>query len=617
MNSFATTGWPKSLLQNLSILSDGEAELSNLLISLKQEHLFSGWEEVGINDDMKHKFFLQVQQIHSSYPVEGGLSAYISRARNLLAKSKSGENPFEGWTPEVPSGMLLEPLSDDYIKLESEGLNQVALCGFVLVAGGLGERLGYSGIKVELPTETVTNTCYLNLYCKQILAIQNRYGKGRKVQFAIMVSDDTMAKTQALLSSNNYFGLTPEQVSLMKQEKVAALSDNDATIARAGLYEVDAKPHGHGDVHSLLYSTGLARKWYESGVKWVTFFQDTNALALHLLPSMIGISLQADLQVNSLSIPRFAKQAVGAIAKLVHEDGRTMTINVEYNQLDPLLRSTISPEGDVNDPSTGQSMFPGNINQLLFRMESYVEVLDRTSGVMGEFVNPKYADATRTTFKKPTRLECMMQDYPKVLDSRAKVGFSLAPSWICYSPVKNNAADAAASVAAGVPAGSAIAGESDQYFASAELLRKLGANVESAAPSTFLGLTGVLGPRIVLDPSFSLFPGELASRFPAPSDVSISSRSTLVIQGEVVVHSLRLDGSLRLIAPIGSRLIVRAGDVLITNQGHVVEPLAGPVSEVLDMRGYTITCREEAVFSAGEAPGDYVFLGDSVRALQA
>ena len=26
-----------------------------------------------------------------------------------------------------------------------------------------------------------------------------------------------------------------------------------------------------------------------------------------------------------------------------------------------------------------------------------------------EFVNPKYTDATRTAFKSPTRLECMMQ----------------------------------------------------------------------------------------------------------------------------------------------------------------------------------------------------------------
>lgn len=32
-----------------------------------------------------------------------------------------------------------------------------------------------------------------------------------------------------------------------------------------------------------------------------------------------------------------------------------------------------------------------------------------------EFVNPKYKAGSRTDFKKPTRLECMMQDFPKLM----------------------------------------------------------------------------------------------------------------------------------------------------------------------------------------------------------
>ena len=82
---------------------------------------------------------------------------------------------------------------------------------------------------------------------------------------------------------------------------------------------------------------------------------------------------------------------------------------MEYNQLDPLLRSSGFPEGDVNDPSTGYSPFPGNINQLLFALGPYVEALERTKGAMPEFVNPKYKDASKMEFKSPTRLECMMQ----------------------------------------------------------------------------------------------------------------------------------------------------------------------------------------------------------------
>lgn len=47
-----------------------------------------------------------------------------------------------------------------------------------------------------------------------------------------------------------------------------------------------------------------------------------------------------------------------------------------------------------------------------------------------EFVNPKYKDnSRRVEFKKPTRLECMMQDFPKLMDkelgasSKASLGF--------------------------------------------------------------------------------------------------------------------------------------------------------------------------------------------------
>ena len=78
------------------------------------------------------------------------------------------------------------------------------------------------------------------------------------------------------------------------------------------------------------------------------------------------------------------------------------------DQLDPLLRSNGFPDGDVNDESTGFSPFPGNINQLLFSLDPYERALDRTNDAMPEFVNPKYKDAEKTEFKKPTRLEFMM-----------------------------------------------------------------------------------------------------------------------------------------------------------------------------------------------------------------
>lgn len=49
--------------------------------------------------------------------------------------------------------------------------------------------------------------------------------------------------------------------------------------------------------------------------------------------------------MNSLCVPRVAKEAIGAICTLRHDNGSSMTINVEYNQLGPLLQATVNPEG--------------------------------------------------------------------------------------------------------------------------------------------------------------------------------------------------------------------------------------------------------------------------------
>ena len=239
--------WPAALKANQDILSEEESLAASLLISMGQEHLFENWDLPGFHDDRKHSFFLQINELSLNYlPEEGGLIAYINNARSLLSSSKNGVNPLEGWKPEIPTGTFLDPLTPEYDRFEKLGLTEVGKCGFVLVAGGLGERLGYDGIKISLPTETLTNTSYIELYCQQILAIQQRYGRhlvkgegegggewgvGRvhgvdssevkitvhqegeteanalDIPLAIMVSEDTEALTRDLLHRNSFFGL--------------------------------------------------------------------------------------------------------------------------------------------------------------------------------------------------------------------------------------------------------------------------------------------------------------------------------------------------------------------------------------------------------------------------
>lgn len=585
-----------NLRNNLSIFSPQQIELANKLLEMGQSHLFQHWPDLGVDDDQKIALFDQVARLDGSYP--GGLASYVKTAKELLADSKAGNNPFDGFTPSVPSGEVLTFGDSNFIQFEEAGVKHAQNAAFVLVAGGLGERLGYNGIKVALPSESTTETCFLQLYIESILALQdasNRLMQGeckRDVPFVIMTSDDTHSRTLELLESNDYFGMKPTQVHLLKQEKVACLDDNDARLAvdPHNTYRIQTKPHGHGDVHSLLYSSGLLKAWHEAGLRWVLFFQDTNGLLFKAIPAALGVSAIKQYHVNSLAVPRKAKEAIGGITKLTHADGRTMVINVEYNQLDPLLRASGYPDGDVND-KTGYSPFPGNINQLILELGPYIEELTKTRGAIKEFVNPKYKDSTKTSFKSSTRLECMMQDYPKTLPPSARVGFTVMEAWLAYAPVKNNPEDAA-KVPKGNPYHSATSGEMAIYRANNLILRKAGVKVDDPVQQVFNGQEVEVWPHIIWKPKWALTFSEVKSK--VTGSCSISQKSTIVINGRnIFIGDLSLDGAL-VINSVDDAEVKVGGTV--QNKGWTLENVDfkdTSVPEKVRIRGFRINKVEQ------------------------
>lgn len=50
-----------------------------------------------------------------------------------------------------------------YLQKWDAGVRVAAQAAFVLVAGGLGERLGFSGIKLALPVESASRKCFLQV----------------------------------------------------------------------------------------------------------------------------------------------------------------------------------------------------------------------------------------------------------------------------------------------------------------------------------------------------------------------------------------------------------------------------------------------------------------------
>lgn len=557
---------------NAGLFDADTIKVLDSLAALGQGHLFADWPAAGQDDAGKKKLGEALKKTHDAYT--GGLSSYVTKARALLEAAGRGDNPFGGFEPSIPDGETLNLNDPKMAQMEAEGLVAARKTGFVLVAGGLGERLGYEGIKLELPVELATGKSFLELYLDYVLAVQARARKDSGdasliIPLAIMTSGDTDAKTRELLKEKQDFGAAPGQISIIKQELVAALQDATAALALdpKDRWELLLKPHGHGDVHSLMKTSGTAQQWLTQGIEHVFFFQDTNPLVLNTVLPALGVSRKRGFAMNSVCVPRRGGEAAGAITKLASTDGdasKDLVINVEYNQLEPLLLAATG-KGDINDES-GFSPYPGNANVLVLGLKEYVQTLNgKDAGVVDEFVNPKYKDEAKCEFKKPTRLECMMQDYPKLLRrevSGASVGFTTFERFVAFSPAKNDLEAARGASKSGEPPGAAGSCEYEVYglHASRLGLADKGVYKTTRDVSGLMGLYG--GPRVVLLPSFALTQADVEAKV-SKGALKLADDSTLVLEGaNIKVESLALNGGLTVVNKhADATLVVRGADV--------------------------------------------------------
>ena len=176
-----------------------------------------------------------------------------------------------------------------------------------------------------------------------------------------------------------------------------------------------------------------------------------------------------------------------------------------------------------------------------------------------------------------------------------------------YSPVKNSLEEAAGKISAGAPGRSALEGEFEYYAAATHALRAIG--VPCATPATFSAAACTVPrlPAIVVAPSFANSVTDWKARFPTPSAISITPRSSLHVHGggSVVFEALTLDGALEICAAPGAH--VRIKRLSVANEGvdFVPLPAGAAVPDWQKIRAFT--CEKKQVKKlAFPEPGQYV-----------
>lgn len=246
-------------------------------------------------------------------------------------------------------------------------------------------------------------------------------------------------------------------------------------------------------------------------------------------------------------------------------------------------------------------------------MSAYAKTLrGDDQGVVVEFVNPKYKDSSRTEFKKPTRLECMMQDIPKLfqkeLGAAANIGFTMFDRWFTFSPAKNSLDAGRDAVQAGSLApGTMSSAESDKYVQNQRKLKHLGVDVPVTHDDDLVQMAGIPvtpGPRIILCPAFGITQQEYFDKI--RGSMKISQRSSLVLEGHhLTIANLDVDGAL--IIRSGEDTHVTVDGLHVHNAGWELVELDPSVEypEHVRIRGYTLAKRETKEYLLYE-PGRFV-----------
>ena len=112
----------------------------------------------------------------------------------------------------------------------------------------------------------------------------------------------------------------------------------------------------------------------------------------------------------------------------------------------------------------------------------------------------------------------------------------------------------------------------------------------------------------MLTPNFALTVDEVLTRAVGGPAISISASSFLLLDGDITIESLTLDGALSIRACAGASVVVRA--CAVVNQGLRFEPVApGTPAKAVSIRGYAVGERSDGVELEVTEPGEYEYTG--------
>jgi len=249
------------------------------------------------------------------------VSLWADPGHGILKQAVSSPNPELIHRPVIAQTRDLSTVSVDQVMSElfpakplqrCTHLNQIQLqpgirSAAIILAGGQGSRLGFSGPKGMFP---IAGKSLFQHLCER--AAPN--------PIAIMTSPLNHEETIAFFKENDFFGC---EVYFFQQDMIPFLDDEKRPMELQG-------PNGNGNVFRAFAKSGLKEIFAQKGIEFITVSCVDNPLSEIFSPPMVshGYREKADAVVQCIERAK-SDQSMGV---LVEKKGVEI---VEYTELDP------------------------------------------------------------------------------------------------------------------------------------------------------------------------------------------------------------------------------------------------------------------------------------------
>lgn len=225
-------------------------------------------------------------------------------------------------------------------KEKGKALIREGKVGCILVAGGQGTRLGFSGPKGCCPVTAVKQKTLFHYFSERVKAASQQAGIPLKM--AVMTSPKNHAATLAHFLVNDQFGLLPEQVGFFQQTQLPILNQAGELFLESP-DKIAFAPDGNGSCIQAFYKSPLAKLWKDEGIHYITFILIDNPLADPFDPYLIGAHATSGVDVTLKCMKREdPEEKLGVIVEMA---GKPQV--VEYTEISEKDRVAKDDSGDL------------------------------------------------------------------------------------------------------------------------------------------------------------------------------------------------------------------------------------------------------------------------------